>query len=184
MKQYFLKQLNRKKQQKMTVKSIGKVVTVPACLPNSRAIFERNLKWREGPSPSFIWVLLCMCSWTFYKDIGYISNIKEKEQIWLKISAGKEKKWLDFWFNWIQKCIFIFFQKIWSFPPTQFQTSITDQRLTTQIHKQWQCKNFFSDFLSKCLISLIRMLPSCSLYLLTMYLIGDNLPMLLKNKRN
>lgn len=54
MKQYFLKQLNKKKQQKVIVKGIGKVATVPIYLLYSGAIFKRNLKWREGTSLSFI----------------------------------------------------------------------------------------------------------------------------------
>lgn len=54
MKQYFLKQLNKKKEEKVIVKGMGKVVTVLAYLPNSAAIFKRNFKWREGTSPSLI----------------------------------------------------------------------------------------------------------------------------------
>lgn len=54
MKQYFLKQLNKKKQQKVIVESIGKVVTVPAYLSHSGTIFKRSLKWREGISVFYL----------------------------------------------------------------------------------------------------------------------------------
>lgn len=71
------------------MKDIGEIVTVPAYVPYSRAIFERNLKWREGPSPS-------ECSYgsahpLFIEIFGKFPNLKKKNKSDWKYLQEREK---------------------------------------------------------------------------------------------